>query len=116
MDLRTYDLIKQAIMISYIDGVEKGGGERPSTFKDWVQPHMYAHKKIGKIMAALDEDYQNDVYVPQKNDFIHLCRMERYGRNGNLRGLRLARMTPDVVRTYFWGFIKKYWRELIGVR
>jgi len=50
------------------------------------------------------------------HDYIYLCREERYGRNGNLRSLRKADMTPDVVRTYFWGFIKKYWRELIGVK
>ena len=52
----------------------------------------------------------------QKSDYIYLCREERYGRNGNLRSLRKADMTPDVVRTYFWGFIRKYWRELIGVK
>lgn len=51
-----------------------------------------------------------------RSDYIYLCREERYGRNGNLRSLRKADMTPDVVRTYFWGFIRKYWKEIIGVK
>jgi len=53
---------------------------------------------------------------PEYHDYIYLCREERYGRNGNLRSLRKADMTPDVVRTYFWGFIKKYWRELLWMK
>ena len=51
-----------------------------------------------------------------QSDYIYLCREERYGRNGNLRSLRKADMTPDVVRTYFWGFIRKYWRELLWIK
>lgn len=116
MDLRTYNLIKDAIIKAYVDGIEKGGGERPSGFKAWVQPLIYTQKKMNEILIDLDEYYQNAVHVSQKSDYIYLCREERYGRNGNLRSLRKADMTPDVVRTYFWGFIKKYWRELIGVK
>lgn len=52
----------------------------------------------------------------KKSDYIYLCREETYGRNGNLRSLRKADMTPDVVRTYFWGFIRKYWRELLWIK
>lgn len=116
MDLRTYNLIRDVIITAYVDGIEKGGGQRPSGFKAWVQPLIYAHRKMDKILVALDKDYQSAVYVSQKSDYIYLCREERYGRNGNLRSLRKADMTPYVVRTYFWGFIKKYWRELIGVK
>lgn len=49
-----------------------------------------------------------------KSDYINLCRLERYGKNGNLTRYQKTDLTPEIIRMFFWGYVRKYWRELIG--